>query len=93
MNVQWTKEWNKLATVEAVLCKWNTDCNHKKFYKQILHNKELLRRTKGNIIKGRGMKFRYLEFISDKLEVIFSISTPHAVLFFYWIYMCIGNKK
>lgn len=52
MKVQWTKEWNKLTTVEAMLYKWNIDCNCKTFYKQIRHNKELLRIAKGNTIKG-----------------------------------------
>lgn len=66
MNVQWTKEWNKLTIGEAMLHKWNMDCNWKIFYKQIWHNKELLRIANGNAIKGRSMRYRYLEFVSDK---------------------------
>lgn len=43
MSVQWTKECDTLTATEAMLYKWNTDCKCKTFYKQILHNKELLK--------------------------------------------------
>lgn len=52
MNVQWTKERNKLdvTTAEAMLqCKWNIDCQCKEFYKQVLQNKDLLRRAKSSV--------------------------------------------
>lgn len=48
-NVQWTKESNKLdeTTLETMKqTKWNIEDNYKEFYKQILQNKEKLRRSK-----------------------------------------------
>ena len=77
MNIEWTKEWNKLyvTTKEAVLqYKWNIDYNCKEFYKQILQNKELLKSDhQGNIIKESVIQLRNLSFIWDEQLIIFNL--------------------
>lgn len=59
-------------TREAMLqCKWNVVHNYKEFYKQILQNKELLKKYhQGNITKESFIQLRYLQFIWDENEQI-----------------------